>query len=301
MLGKLHYQRTEGMKNCSSPLLRRNIHRIEKGLVMQPRRNVFALDYLAETLSAYERACFKSDYSFQEITWAHSVLKEYFSIVDREVPYIQACYKRFLQLPELEVSDSLPYPVHEKVAHNVSYEELSRLVSARRSIRWFQQRKVERELIEKASLIALQAPSACNRQPYEFYVIDEDPLLRTLAKLPGGTAGFSDNIPCLVAIVGDLSNYPLERDRHVIYIDGALASMQFMLGLETLGLSSCPINWPEIYKQDCRVAQLLDLQKYQRVVMFIAVGYAQDEGLIPYSAKKSPQEVVRFIAGLPKK
>jgi hypothetical protein len=48
-----------------------------------------------------------------------------------------------------------------------------------------------------------------------------------------GTAGFSNNIPALIAVVGDLSAYPAERDRHVIYIDGGLATMQLMLAFET--------------------------------------------------------------------
>ena len=47
----------------------------------------------------------------------------------------------------------------------------------------------------------------------------------------------------IIVIVGELDAYEYDRDRHLIYIDGSLAAMTFMLALETLGLSSCPINW----------------------------------------------------------
>ncbi|XQF91266.1 nitroreductase family protein [Pseudoalteromonas espejiana] len=106
-----------------------------------------------------------------------------------------------------------------------------------------------------------------------------------MGRFTRGTAGFSGNIPCLIAVVGDLSYYPEARDRHVIYIDGALASMQFMLAVETLGLASCPINWPELHTLDYKVSQLLEIPQYKRVVMFMAVGYPDESGQIAYSEK----------------
>lgn len=45
------------------------------------------------------------------------------------------------------------------------------------------------------------------------------------AKCVGGATDFAENLPAMIAIVGDLSAYPYERDRHLIYIDGSLAAM----------------------------------------------------------------------------
>ena len=60
----------------------------------------------------------------------------------------------------------------------------------------------------------------------------------------------------IVQVVGNLAAYPLERDRHLIYIDSALASMQLMLAAETLGLSTCPINWPDVDFAEQNIQQL---------------------------------------------
>jgi len=169
------------------------------------------------------------------------------------------------------------------------------LCLARRSTRWFKAKEVDDEKIHQAALVALQAPSACNRQPYEFYMIQSQPLLSQLSALPGGTAGFASNIPCLIAVIGDLSYYPQARDRHVIYIDGSLAGMQFMLALETLELASCPINWPELHTLDCKVSKLLNLPQYKRVVMFIAVGYPDESGYIAYSEKKLSENIIKKL------
>ncbi|MCQ8879450.1 nitroreductase family protein [Pseudoalteromonas shioyasakiensis] len=290
---RLQYLKQGGQHGRSSALLRRNIHRIEKGLIMRPRRSVFALDYITETVLAYKVASARADYSSSELQWATDVLFEYFSVVDSTHEKIQLNQKIFNgAIKTLLVSNKKPYQQKAKATHSINYEQLAELIKSRRSTRWFTEQAVELDKIKAAVELASQAPSACNRQPYQFYVINQQPLLRKLANLPGGTAGFADNIRCLIAVVGDLSYYPLSRDRHVIYIDASLASMQFMLALETLGLSSCPINWPELYTQDQKVSQLLGLAQYKRVVMFIAVGYADDTGQIAFSDKKSADELV---------
>lgn len=292
---KLAYSKNKGVHGKSSALLRRNIHRLEKGLIMRPRRNIFALDYLLETVQVYKSANEVEGFSEIELEWAKSVLNEYFTVVDCTHPKIAYAYE-FYQGIKTVVGDNhsikLPYIQANKAKHHISYEQLMKLCSARRSTRWFKPQSVEDDKINKAAAIALQAPSACNRQPYEFYVIKSQPLLSRLVDLPGGTAGFSGNIPCLIAVVGDLSYYPEARDRHVIYIDGALASMQFMLAVETLGLASCPINWPELHTLDYKVSQLLEIPQYKRVVMFMAVGYPDESGQIAYSEKKSFESTV---------
>ena len=48
--GMLSYkQRVKSSLEQSNPLLRRNIHRLEKGLIMKPLREIFALDYIEAT------------------------------------------------------------------------------------------------------------------------------------------------------------------------------------------------------------------------------------------------------------
>ena len=70
--------------------------------------------------------------------------------------------------------------------------------------------------------------------------------------------------------------------------------MSLILALETLGLSSCCINWPDIEKQELAAEKALKLEPDERIVMFVAVGYADPKGLIPYSEKRTPKELCRF-------
>jgi len=168
-----------------------------------------------------------------------------------------------------------------------SYEQMLALAKKRRSVRIYKNKKVPRNKIDKALKIASLSPTACNRQPFKFMIFDEPKLVKEIANIPFGTGGYANNVPMIVVVVGDLSNYFSSRDRHIIYIDASLATMSFMFALETLGLSSVPINWPDFGLLENKMKKRLKLKDYERPVMMIAVGFAKDEGKIPFSQKKS--------------
>jgi len=290
--GRLKYQEDLLGGGTSSPLLRRNTHRLEKGLIMKPRRPVFAEGFILETVQAFNRARATPDYSVAELHWARDVLGEYFSVVsdtaiihearlvftDRDdavgVPGdgLQACSK--------------PYLRAESPVLAVSFEDLQKLYKRRRSVRWYLEKPVPVELIYQAIEAAAQAPSACNRQPFRFIVATEPEWVCQIAECPGGAAGFSQQLPAIIVVVGDLSAYPFERDRHLIYVDASLANMQLMLAAETLGLATCPINWPDMDIAEKRIGKLVELPAHERVVMLIAIGYGDPESGVPYSQKK---------------
>ena len=138
----------------------------------------------------------------------------------------------------------------------------------------------------------MYAPSACNRQPFKYLIYDDPELIKTIASIPMGTKGFSYNFPGIIVLVGRLNYYFDERDRHIIYIDTALSAMAFMYALETLGVSSCAINWPDIGSRENQIRKFLNLKADERIIMMISYGYADPEGLIPYSQKK-PIDLIR--------
>ncbi|WP_147289310.1 nitroreductase family protein [Mycolicibacterium tokaiense] len=280
--------------------LRRSAHRIEKGLISRPRRSLFALDYIGQTVSAYrtevERLSHDADLSkvdLQSLNWVTDVLGAYFDAVDsspvtdsaREVFLeARALYREPDRVPESQ-KELVPYPFSSLESARVSYEDFLALSWRRRSVRWFEPKAVPRDSLDKAVAAASLSPSACNRQPYEFRIFDEPELVKKVAAVPMGTRGFSDNFPAVVVLIGRQRAYANHRDRHIIYIDGSLAAMSFIYALETMGLSSCAINWPDMEPQESAMAKLLGLEPDERVIMLIAVGYADPEGLIPYSQK----------------
>ena len=285
-------------------LLRRNIHMIEKGLSMRPRREIFAVDYIDATVDAF--AASVGDVAGgcgtdPELQWANDVLATYFEAIGPH-RVIDRARGRFVHAPvgvdpRSSQEGLSPYARDLSQEPPVSYERLLRLAERRRSVRWFEQRPVPRHLVEKAIDVAALSPSACNRQPFQFRVFDEPTRVHEVASIPMGTKGWVHNIPTFVVIVGSLAAFFSERDRHTIYTDGCLAAMSFLLALESLGLSSCCVNWPDIAEREERMEAALGLAPHERPVMCIAVGYPDAAGLVPFSQKRPSEALLRFNDG----
>lgn len=302
-----YYESLKDMGSSCS-LLRRNTHRLEKGLIMRPMRNVFAEGFIQETIECYKDAVVSHKLDEGEKKWATDVLDEYFKNVDdtkviaaakNKYKKIRATcnfeYKSASIIPAFE-SSFKPYLYKEIKKSNISFDELKGLFIKRRSVRWYKDEPVPKELVLKAVNIASLAPSACNRQPYRFIFCNNSEKAVAIAQCAGGTAGFAENIQAIIAIVGDLSAYPFERDRHLIYIDASLGAMQLMLALETLGLSSCSINWPEVHSSEKEIRKIIELKDHERVVMLLAVGYPDMNGGIPFSQKKMNGQILEDIS-----
>lgn len=292
--GRRDYYRHKNWPRESHVGLRRNVHRLEKALIMRPRRAVFAADYIVETVEFYRamsRRLHSDEDSFDrsEYFWARDVLAEYFAAITAPNPKVAVARQLFAEQISAEEAGEparalVPRP--KRQLSSIGFDEMLALAQQRRSVRWYEDRAVPRELLDQAMLVAREAPTACNRLPYQFRVFDDPEMVGKVAGLPFGTAGFSSGIPTVVVVVGKLSSYFSPRDRHAIYVDSSLAAMSFLLALETLGLSSTVINWPDLEPLERAMQRMLGLDFSDRVVMLIAVGYADPEGLVPYSKKK---------------
>ncbi|MFT5726945.1 MAG: nitroreductase [Desulforhopalus sp.] len=281
--------------------LRRNLHRIEKGLTTYTLKPVFGKEYILETVLLLQK--FSENYNDEcTIRWAIDVLTKYFSVVTKENE-IASAEEQFVELKNQQslIKQSSgenycgPYKQKEINSSSITHEDFMNLCHQRHSIRWYEQKSVPVNMVEQAIDSALLAPSACNRQPFRFVLIKSSEKLEHALKIPNGCATFSNNITLLVALIGDLSAYFDERDRHLIYIDGGLAAMNFMLSLETMGLSSCPINWPDLDEKKEAASTLFNMKIHEQGIMFFSVGYPLMNGGVAFSARKQMNQVTTII------
>ncbi len=291
--GRRNYYRNLTRDTRTSVELRRNIHRLEKGIIMQLRRDVFARDYIGETMDFYERAVAQygrdaSSMDGAELEWATSVLLRYFELSAVGDDRVDAMRARFDDLKDVfaATGKSTPYIADDRAPHAVSFADMTTLARHRRSVRWYTKKQVPRSDIDKALEVAAQSPTACNRMPYEYRIFDDPQLVKEVADIPFGAGGYSHQMPNVAVVVGKLDSYFSPRDRHAIYVDGSLSAMSFIYALETQGISSCIINWPDFEPLEMKMQKKLGLGPDERVIMLIAFGYADPKGEIPYSMKK---------------
>lgn len=298
LAAKAKYLRDVHNGDGSMYVLRRNVHKLEKGLVMKPRRPLFGLGYVLETVASFadcaERLKDGRIRDTETISWAQQVLRTYFAALQTTHPIIEEARALFGATERsLAIRDEKQrVPFVRSDVELPSFDALMQLAVHRRSVRWFAKRAVPREVIDRAVLLAGLSPSACNRQPFRFAIFDDPELCQVVGSIPKGTPGWLHNIPCFIVVIGTLEAFDREKDRHIPYIDGSLAAMALCFALEALGVSSCCVNWPDIADTEARMTTVLGLEPYERPIMCLAIGYPDMREMVPYS-QKLPLEKLR--------
>lgn len=143
----------------------------------------------------------------------------------------------------------------------------------RRSIRKFQQKSVEQDLLLKIIKAGMNAPSAVGQQPWQFVIIDDKQVIEEVVKVhPNAKPAM--NAPISILVCGDLDK---ERSQGNWPIDCAAATQNMLLEIASLGLGGC---WLGIYPREQRMNRLRELiGAPEHIVPFslIALGYPAEE------------------------
>ncbi|GAO29730.1 nitroreductase family protein [Geofilum rubicundum] len=295
ILGRQAYLKRSLFQQGNPSHLRRNIHRLEKGLMAENRKAFFGADYLLETVHQFA-------YSVEELQqctlndWAFDVLEQYFQC-SPEVPLVTQAQGIFSAVNYLKLLPAVYRgPFVKSPTDQELYARFQQLAQSRKSVRSFVPGSVpSADVLKRAVALAALAPSSCNRQPFRFVVLTEAPLVGDVARLAGGARSFAEGIPALAVVLGSTAVSPSPGDRHLMYIDGSLAAMSFMLALESQGCGSCPINWPDHQKADRALRKHLTMKEYERPVMLIAMGMAKDNSMVACSVRKEVEELLEIL------
>ena len=120
--------------------------------------------------------------------------------------------------------------------------ELMEGLLTRRSVRRYQDKKIDKETIEEIIKAAQFSPTAHNRQPWEFLVIDDKEFLAELRHIQRWTS-FAKDAACVVIVCGDIEksfNRNKEGEKwSFIDVDCAIATQSLMLAAWAKGIGSC--------------------------------------------------------------
>lgn len=148
--------------------------------------------------------------------------------------------------------------------------ELEEVLQKRRSVRKFTQEAVPEELIDKLLHAAMSGPSACNRQPWEFWVVTGP---ETLEKLRKASRFTNYEAKLAIIVAGNLSRaLPMQLSEYWIQ-DCSAATENILLRAVDLGLGAV---WCGIHPQKRpveRVRELLGMTEKQIPLNIIFLGF----------------------------
>lgn len=179
----------------------------------------------------------------------------------------------------------------EQVLSEIQEGGLSLLLS-RSSCRQFSSRQVDPVCLERAVRVAQKAPVVCNRQSGRIYSFKDKSDVERILMLQGGARGFASEVPLLLCITVDWRNFNSSAERYQGWIDGGLFAMSLIFGLHAQGLGTCCLNWSRTASADRPMRKLIDLPDTESIIMFLAVGYFEEEFLVAASERKPVHEVL---------
>ncbi len=147
------------------------------------------------------------------------------------------------------------------------------LLKSRRSIRRYRPDPVPDEMIEQLLEAGRWAPSASNRQPWAFIVIQDAEMRRQVAAHAAYYFvrwAHAEDAPLIIALCGNASN---RIYRQFLHEDIGLAGSQIMLQAHALGLGTCWLGGID----RAALAAILRLPEGWEVVGLLTVGFPAEQ------------------------
>ena len=145
---------------------------------------------------------------------------------------------------------------------------------ARRSIRKYKEKNVEKEKIEFLLKAAMAAPTAMNSKPWEFVVITET---ETLEKIRSALMFGKFNAPAAIVVCGNTSKLKRPIAEKYWVQDCSAATQNILLAAVELGLGTvwCGVHPVHVFTK--RISEILMLPKDIKPLNVIYVGYPAEE------------------------
>ncbi len=163
------------------------------------------------------------------------------------------------------------------------------LTQQRYSCRNFKSDPVSRQDVEAVLHAACMAPSACNRQPWKFYIITNP---ETRAQMLAKSKPAFAEAPVLIAAIGlhDQVWHRTSDGKDHTDIDVAIAVEHICLAATDMKLATC---WICSFDTDA-VSRILRLNPEEEPVALIPLGYPADTEL-PEKKRKSIHDIIQWM------
>lgn len=155
-------------------------------------------------------------------------------------------------------------------------DSLLDVMRTRRSVRQYQSDPLDDKTVARLLTAASWAPSAGNAQPWYFYVIRDEYMLRKLADAALGQI-FLTKAPMVIVVCADLerARQAYKKRGETLYCiqDCAAATQNLLLVAHALGLGAC---WVGAFDEES-VSSLLYLPKRHRPLSLVSVGWPAEQ------------------------
>lgn len=294
----LKYSNSFKINDSENKLIGRIIakyHVIEKGLTMPNFKYGFGNNTMISLIEDCDNYYHKYNNNNEQLLHAISVIAEY--------KYIHEINKKPIDNKLLSMIDNIMslFPDINKKEQifttrkeyfkfsNLKFDEFS---NSRHSLRNFTG-KVNKETIEKAVMLAQNAPSSCNRQPIRIYIIEDKHKIKKIFNLQNGNRGFGHLVDKVIILSAELGVYCGIRERNMHYIDAGIYAMNLLYALHFYQVGACMLNWSDTPEVDKGIRTIIEIPFSEKVILLIACGGVPENFKLTLSKRYNLKYVLR--------
>lgn len=272
-------------------------HVIEKGIIMPEMRLGFGSVTLCSLIDHCSEYCKLYDHQNKQLLNAISVVHEYKEIhinnnfvldvsVEDKINNLLLSFSKLNNKAQIRTSRKEYFKDVDSSFDKFSF--------SRRSIRDFSG-NVDISSINKAIILAQNAPSACNRQPSRVYIVQNQDVIEKILEIQHGNRGFGYLANKLIILTAELSGYFSLSERNDVYVNGGIYAMNLLYGLHHNRIGACTLNWCSLPCEDLELRKLCDIKASETIILLIACGGVPDEFKIVNSFRSSYSDVTKII------
>lgn len=271
-------------------------HVLEKGITMPNRKTGFGYDRIRMIINLTKRAIDK---------YASDCIEIQSTLTDLE-QYLRLHETAGFSLPN-DITTGITELLKYKTVNTVScYEnnasnyfsktnDFSEFAKQRHSVRWYKENSpINKDTIFQAIQLAQTAPSACNRQSTKVYVIEDADIKKRVLDMQNGNRGFGFLADKIILLTADM-RYWNYKERTSAYLDAGIFCMNLLYALHYYKIGACTLNAHLSISQKRTLRQLLNYDKAEMPVVFIAIGEVPDKFMICGSQRLNTEEICKFL------
>lgn len=166
---------------------------------------------------------------------------------------------------------------------------------SRYSIRNYENKFVAINKIKYAYMLALKAPSVCNRQSRYVFFIQNKKIIKEVLQYQNGNQGFDHKIKNLAIICTDQKAFDNSGERYQQWIDGGIFLNSLIMSFHSLGIVSCSLNWSRNFFHDILIRKKLKIPYNLTIISFLSFGYPVKKTNVCFSKKTNFLNKIKFF------
>lgn len=270
-------------------------HRLEKGLCNSNPRPEWGYEKAMKIVDLINQEREKATHDEFAIKVGESVLSAYVNYKDKSEPNLEKLLllKQNIKNKRIQLISDIDYGGSIEVRKEdilIDYEMAKHLFNTRHSIRDFSETPVSKENLEKAISLALMAPSACNRQATQIYVLGKE-------QLESNGINTDVNADKYLIITGNKNAFSLSELNDWI-VSSSIFCGYLTLALHTVGIGACCFRKDIVFDRNSdynkKIKNLCNIPDDEQIILEIAIGNYKDKFLCAVSSRREVKDIVHY-------